>query len=529
MEPDFSKPESEPIRFGQRPPRRQVTDWSSRGMKRRLFLLVGGLMLVLVMMEQVRDPELWRKIGFTEQPAGMGQPKDAGQPGEWTEIRLVPEKEEVGGESARQDGQDLQDGEEETGDDRRGTDAARAGAADGSSNTVESEAALPQDDAHLEQLIRSGKHDEAVAWKLQQQDEEIRQTFWYPLLNRLEAEELKAIAARSVARERLPDELAAVLTATVEKLDVQVPRLSLEALDKLSREQVSDARTVAAEEMVSGPERWTETVRPWLLGDPASDKGNFPNPETTVGVFRLALDLVAWSRVVDRTGPARADEAAATILARPFLSVMSSGLMSYQPGMYRLMTEPQKYRFRQGGTFVWRGTLRGIEPVPSRPGVLDVDRIWALWVEPEEGGVVPLCVYSTEVPEGVVPNPNAFQSCELPVNFNGEFFKLRTYTDTNGKQAVCPLIFANSFWPVEQSDEVPAPLPDKGYAWNRIALWLIPLVLLAALTSWLVMRSLRKGRRFEPKGHREALRKLELDPSIMTARERVARLEKDRT
>lgn len=523
-----------------RRPRMAAPDWAGRGMKRRLFLLVGGLMLVLVMMEQVRNPELWRKIGFTEQPAGQGQPKAPGRPGEWTEIRLAPDEgdDRPEGDADRSGDQDSQD-DERTQDDQDSLQPQEKGSGTGSLRRLretapdpgssrrsnswpDPEAFLPFDDSAIEKLGQDGDPDAVEAASKACREFAIRQTLWHPLLERLDADQLKAIAARFVAQESLPDDLATALTSVVEKLDVEVPRHSLEALESLSRQPESDARVAATFQFASYPEEWTAMARPWLLGDPAE---NHSTDSRVLDAFRHAFELVAWSRVVDRTGPARAEDAAATILSW-CPDALFSGLYSTSPSVYELMTEPQKHRRRK---MSWQGTLRGVEPVPSRPGILDDERIWALWVEPAEGGAVPLCVYSTEVPEGVAPNLRAFLSCEVPVNFVGTFFKLRTYTDTNRKQAVCPLIFAQSFSPVEKAEKSSVPLHDQGQSWKRLAVWLIPLLFVAAAASWMATAPLRKRRRHEPRGNREALRKLELDPSILSDRERVARFEQDRT
>lgn len=518
---------TEPAKIDLRRRPRAVPDWSGRGMKRRLMVLVGGLLLVLILMERVRDPELWRKIGFTEQPNQKGHNNGGGRPGEWTEIRLAPKVEEsdagIGAENEQEPGGSS--GETGvTGDPGRNQEPETAVPQAEVSSALETDSSKVRQS--IEQLKASGDPlDRRLAAHLERL-ERTRLEFWFPLLDRLSAEELKSIAARVVAGEVWPEEDAAALSRAVQRLDGMVTEHSLKGLEELSREPESEARTAAIGKLTSGPVNWNESIRPWLMARPEVQDVWWGTADS-IGDFQQVLRQVAYSRVEDRTGPARAEEAAAALIScQSWQGVNESGLYMKLDDTYELMTSPEVFR---GKRYIFHGTLRGIEPVPFRPAVLRIESLWALWIAPDDGSVVPLCVYTPELPDELTPDTKRFTPFDLPVVVSGYFFKLRTYTDTNHQQAVCPLIHAIRIAVKQKGATGDKQSPPETLPWNQLTLWLIPLVSVAAVVSWLATVPLRKKNRFAPRGDRAALRQLELDPSIVSDRERVARLEREGT
>lgn len=466
---------------------------SSAGPTRlRLFFLTGSLLLVLLLMERVRDPELWRRIGFGEQtrqkaggwveihPGGLEETEHGEGPGGAVANPRIPEQQQ---------------------------------SAEGESPpaSTESGASPTQDPAD--------QADSAV-------DEA---GFWEQLLDRLPDDARLALAIRLAGRANSTAPRGAVHEA-VRALDQQLQQDITRRLSALT--SASAFAREAAARLSDLRIAWDLELAPWL--EQVDDSGQAAAPPATptpdrAGPFVRALRDTAWRRVVDRTGPARTTDGPAVLLTWSQLLEPATGHSAAAPAVFDLMTQPGRFR---GQSFRVGGILRGIEPVRVQDHPLGLKTIWSLWVEPQAGSTVPVCIYSLGSPDGVVPDPSRFVHCRLPIQCDAVFVKLRTYTDTTGQVALCPFFLANQ---VSASGETAAGAGDAAHDFGRLpppwsGFWLVPLVVLAVAVSWLAARTVRSGRRRPiPLPARAALRLLEESGDVLSDRQRVARMDQEST
>lgn len=454
-------------------------NYAGRAMRLRLYVLVGSLLLVMVLMEQVRDPDLWRRIGFTEQPAGA----KTGEP-VWTEVRIAPPGSDSQQEQeAEPAGKNISD--------QTGSEAA------GESGTE----------------AKNGDDQSAVATT------DSAEELWRGLFRGLTPEELNLIAARMVAGSGPdPDTGIAGVAQTLDRRMGSEVTLRLEQIAGISRSDRPRAAAMA-ESIARTQIEWRETIRPWLEQD-----SPFDGSAAIFVPFELALRAVAIERIEDRTGPARVVEGAAWLFALQ----QSSRIVRLfnplpEPRVYQMMTMPSEYRAHP---VRFSGQLLGTESVKTAGNALGVDRYWVLWMGDDSGGNVPACIYLTEKPEDIPGSELEFTKCNLPVRIDGIFFKLRTYIASDRSSAVCPLILATYATVIPDNAAKADVAADSGglpEGWP----WIIAgLITLAGGVAWIAWKNTHAGLKHpEPAGLRAGLKSLANDSEILTDREQVARLQ----
>lgn len=492
MSTDFLPEDDQRVDLSRGRRSRAAPDWSSRGMRFRLLLMVGALMLVFVLMERVRDPELWRQLGFGERPA-PGKKGDDG----WIEVRLEPDPSAPGlvqpePEAGTPDGM----GVRPVGPpDRPPEPGVESGNPDPGSGNSSSGGTPPG----------AGERDIRAD----------RALFWETVLRSLGPEHLNVLAQRMVGS------ASDGLEGTVRHFDQSLRGEVTRQLAGLAGESGRDPESAAeiSAELVRAQSVWSEWLQPWLLSSAAQPDGAAAEDFEEL---QKALWRTVWSAVSDRTGPARSQEGAAWLLGwQRVLRGMDRG--GSFPGLYRLMGMPEEWR---GRTVRVEGTLLGVQPLDVQPNALGISRYWLLWIAVPGGGSVPLCVYAADLPEGFPRDAERYVACRKPVGFPAMFFKLRTYRDTEGKTAVCPLLLAGQPQPAAVSGG--AGVSGKASAAGRWVWmgWLAILAVIAAGVSWMAARSMRSAIRSPGQTEiRQSLKELELDSAILSDREQIARFQ----
>lgn len=263
--------------------------------------------------------------------------------------------------------------------------------------------------------------------------------------------------------------------------------------------------------------------------------------------YRPALQAVAEARPVDATLRQRLtafrrtvfEESAclledASEVARPADSL--AWLLAWQQLLkqpigatttvtsFELMTQPRQFRARP---VALSGTLRGIETAPANQQELGISEYFVLWIQPKELDRTPYCVYAAELPAELQPNSERFELTRQPITVRGLFWKVRSYVDTSGAVATCPLILARNVI-IEAPQAAAEPYRWKPPAW---LLWTITLglPLVAFGIAWRIYRT---GREFllprspgRTRSIHATLENLKTDESIESDRQRLARLE----
>ncbi len=448
-------------------------NYGSRAMRLKLYVLVGSLLLVFVLMEQVRNPDLWRRIGFTDKPAGTKSDEPI-----WTEVRIAPDDEELQQEPEADSGKKI---------------------------------APPTVD---EQNADVGGDDQSVVIDAGKESADL----WTGLFRGLKPDELNTVAARMVAGIESPagTEIGAVAKTLDQRLGNEVT-LRLEQIAILGQSDRPRA-AVMAQGVARAQIEWRGKLRAWLESDTALEGDN-----SEFVSFERAMQSVAMEKIEDRTGPARKVEGAAWLLALHQCMKADRSDVPTEPAIYEMMTMPSRYRATRVRL---KGQLLGIEPLRTSGNAMGIEQYWILWIGEESGGNVPACVYLTNKPDNFPGDETGFAKCKLPVQVDGLFFKLRTYTASDRTSAVCPLILSSNVQLIQVADVASGTAAGTGQlpaGWPWMVAGLIAVAIFVAWNAW---RSIRSGLRHpEPAGLREGLKVLADNDGILTHREQVARLQ----
>jgi hypothetical protein len=198
-------------------------------------------------------------------------------------------------------------------------------------------------------------------------------------------------------------------------------------------------------------------------------------------VFRNS-DNLAWFRMLETLRTAAADRLQASVLAAPNILELSK-----QQGAFR------------GKLISMRGEVRKAYRVQAPTNQLDIPQYYVLVIRPSGGGTTPLIVYCLQPPRGFPSLPDKDidrRTADMNdvVQVTGYFFKSWAHVGTQGQMFSSPLMLANSFqWlPQEKMAATTSAKPA-----SQLPVWVIfaiPLILAVGFTGGVYLMSRWQGK-----------------------------------
>jgi hypothetical protein len=410
MAPPFrsSQSSADPIR---RPP---PTNYRSRAVQLRLFTLLAGLLLVLMLIGRAKDPKFWTFLGFQDRPiAGGTALTDQEIAKEDVETRLppsIPEESQLGviGDSPKRSSAKTELDPTEP--------PERWGAAQ---SDAPAELAAASRDA-WRQVLESLTGDE--------------QLLWYDALD-------------SLARgRRLAEADRDAWTTLLDKCELEWRAYAIQAVDSLST-LPEDQQTLWRLRLGTLHGRWHEYWRPlldqWVGGESAPEVDPL-----LIERLQQMLDAITLDSIRDNTMSRTAEKAVWFRWLARLRDTTDDDLrqQSMGPtGYLSLFKQPRDYR---GKVVTIRGVVHLAYHVPAPPNRPGIPGYYLFWVRPAGGPNSPIVVYSLDLPQGFPPIKDKYADGELTtlneeVEFTGYFFKRWAYPTEHDIQ-VAPLLLARA-------------------------------------------------------------------------------------
>ncbi len=449
----------------------------------RLFALVGGLMIVVILMSEARKPERWHWLTLFGQN-GNKQPLVA-EP--WT----VQDSDGKNGSPAQQE-------------------------------PVTPEPVAGQDTSTEQDPTASGVQASPGRSLRSEQD------FWRDVFLELPREDQKAFFG--LLRDQ--DSGAIYTPADKEKLldlldrvDQNVQSHLLQVIQTATQSNGTESGVPVTQPLLDITKPWTDKTLPYLRSTVRKDLEMLDFDRAQLALLRSYFENAMLSLIEDHGQLLSPIEG-------PGWLVVWDRVLKDKAGKYRTVThfdlssQPETYR---GEPVEIDGMALLIERVTMAKNILGVEEYYVIWVRSDEIGKTPFCVYTLELPPGTESFAARRVSVKWKVKIDGYFFKIRTYVDQQSKVGECPMILARSCI----SLPVPVTASNDEFQW-KVPWWFIAamLSLLAALAIGIAkaVYDSSKARRYKPSPEFEmqlksGLKKLASDPDIQSDRERVANLE----
>jgi hypothetical protein len=385
--------ESAPGGGGKRPP-----NYFSRRVQYRLLLLVSMFMLVLVMMERVRDPRMWDWLWSGEQPAAAPppEPEDVNT---WLTSPLQPDE-----------------------------------AAPQATVSAPPLGELPDADSPRQRA-------ELDLWARILQATE-----------RPQQELLDRALKRARDGRRLPPDMKPQWQSLLDQFDSQVQRFVQQAeqatataeLDAAEQQQWSDVLGQIASS-------WQSRLLPALRDLTGSSTEALPASGATrqaCDSLQQTLDALAMAKIKDNT-VMRPDERRAWFRLLEQLQRMSAAELAAdnnsRVGFVQLYQQPEVYR---GRLVTVHGTAELAYRLQAPSNPFDIEQYYVFWIRPTGGPDSPLVVYSLDLPPGFPPVKDRQQEpgdsdLSEEVDITGYYFKNWAYRSKEGINTA-PLILARA-------------------------------------------------------------------------------------
>ncbi len=479
-------------------PRRKLEppiDYSSRAVRRRLFILVASFFLILFMMREVRKPERWQWMGFDKN----GRQIVVSQEATSVNNALATESDfvETPGITIR-----MNQGTGETRDE----------------STVSS---MPPG-AQTQNIQLS-----VAMQKLQRQKEDGQslrgvRDFWTTVFLKLEnkqQQDLIALFYELVQGKNYDSAAAAKKHAMLDQLDAIAKSQSLIELEALK-----NTNSPLADKIVASTRDWDQSFLPFLRGAIDKDMSTLDLDKIALGIWQSHMESAALSRVRDKSEVHRPDEGAAWLVN--WIRVIGESGGNFQPTTsFELSTQPEAFR---GQPVEVSGTVAGIERYLTVKNALGIDCYYILWIVEPKTDLPMVCIYTLKLPEGIEPPKENYARADFDVRVKAFFHKVRNYVGTEEQIETCPMLFAN------QAQIVFRPVVESSW---KVPFWFIPtigVILLASAVAALVSVYRSSQHKVYPAVYSksrlrldDSLDELKNDPSIKTVKEQIAELEKE--
>ncbi|MCH2120502.1 MAG: hypothetical protein MK136_04675 [Pirellulaceae bacterium] len=440
-------------------PRNRPPNYGSRSMQFRLLVLVGGLMLVLVMMDEARKPENWMWMGFNAEA-----PDEENQ-----DTRVSPRLADLFGAS--------------DGDNSLFRALAQGGDAESGSDTLAVSDSL---NGTLLQILRRC---------FSQLDDRQIQDLFIDLDALLSHRPLESESREQ--REQTASRIQRVVDFEVAEYRRLIQRGPQEQAEGIEENADQEQQW---ESLLSVVQERFEFLNALLVNKLGFDEMTIGQLQELTEIRDL-LDQVALEQIEDNTlGPRAAEQHA---WYRTF-ELMQLSEQSDQPRSaaavttFDLAEQPQRYR---GRWVELKGHVREVKQVSLERNRKGFQDYWELWVRPDSGPDVPVCVYARSLPEGfpVSVSQGDRERLKEPVRITGCFFKNMSYRSVGGLR-VSPLVLVTvPQWEPRIEDEADAQKLPSGL---ELAAIMAVCLLVAILFAWWVYRAtrLRLPRRIESGG-----------------------------
>ena len=430
--PDFQEatnvnPEIKPVPESPRQPLKPPPDYRSTAVRLRLLALFAALVLVLILMKEARKPERWSWMGFANSPAPA--------------TRHQPPRETNEAEPA--------------------------------SGRAESGLVRPSRGELILDLASAANDYPAAA-----------EQFWRETMAELTHDQQKRLFLLlkvAAAGQSVPSEFQEQQQKLIELLSEK-----REQFHERLEEQVSYLPTDSAgqqrlrEELTASRQIWQETVLPAWQVVVSGDDMNMAQLTANVRLKRRIEEL-ALQQVIDRTSLNRPDEAVAWLACWD----RAQSYTDFRPvTQVELTSQPEVFR---GQPVHIEGWVRAARRMNVRRNDLDMDHYYILWVRPADTNVAPYCVYASQLPENFPKVNRQLTDLNEPIQVDGVFYKIRSYTTTANQVATCALLLTRQ--PMLAPVAVTAEAEDWSPPWWAIITFLVVMPLIAAAIAWLAFRS----------------------------------------
>ncbi len=474
-------------------------DYSDRGVKARLLVLVGAFMLVIVLMNEARKPENWRWMGFDEQGKQVQPESDSFT---YEEVEHVP-RESLTNSSKPQNSEAVD----------RSTEL--------DSETKDSNKSTPND------------RDTS---QIEQPD------FWKLVYRQLELNQRRSLFAhlRSL-RYEANTTISPECGKLVEKLDSFAQQRCGKLLSELSLIDEDDPLKADLTDQHNRFQRqWNDELKRALVGEISFEERNGSADFGKLQAFQAVLDEAAFENVLDNTPMTRAADDPAWLRtwerilqqsAAPSSNSNSNPNIDFENvAPIQLRALPETYRNQ---VVSMKGELRGIEVITTRNNPLGIERFYSLWIRPEKSAIQPYNVYVTELPESIELSNKRFTSFTgIQLSVVGTFFKVRSYEDASEENAISetPLVLAKTVSVQSVAPVVAIAVPWKPSRSMLIA-FLVGMPLLAGFIAFWVYRNTTSrphvpGKVTQTKIE-NSLDGLTRDPTVQTVQEKLQMMEQD--
>ncbi len=477
---------------GEKQPIQPPADFTSRGSKTKLLVLVGTLMFVLVMMNEARKPENWQWMGFDKQGKQLKQEE---------------QKKFIIKESQYEP--------RETSDSEKSPEDSK--------NNENSESQLDTEvnsDGVIEPPINATNDDRVSIAEPE---------FWKLLYRQLDLSDQRALfsSLRGLRARSFRNENDVKKSRFVLQMDDLVKGHLTELLNDLSLIDTGNPKRSVLNTRIRGLQtQWQQHLLPVLSGEPITDESQ----RQTVHALQAVLDEAAYAAVKDKSAPTWASDDPAWLRTWERVFVDSKDWQADEVKPIQLKAEPDFYR---GKPVAIRGELRGIEVLPTKNNPMGVERYYSLWIRPDVSAVHPFNVYVAELPEGLELSETRFTPFNgRQVSLIGAFFKVRTYEDAGGTISEAPLIFSKSFEILEADQGESTQLPVRG-DWKpsqgMLIGFFVGMPLLAFAIAFIVYRGtmsrrILAGAAMSSKIN-QTLEELEDNPHVETVQEKLMKME----
>jgi hypothetical protein len=424
--------------------RRPPPNYYSRKVQYKLFALVALLMTVVVMMDKVRDPDLFRFF-----------------------------------------------------DDDAAVEANSSTSASSGNNTK------PLFDP---QLARFGNPLPPTASQASRDLQSTHRTLWIAILKKLTSAEQQTLVDtlhRARNGQRGNDQQHTHWWDLYQKIDLLYQRYEQQLM--LSIHSTSTSLTLEQQTRVQAVlgqlrTRWTQPLRKAFLDilETIPDERAQEANQTEYQFIQHILDQIGISRIDDHTVFRNSDNLAwfrmlETLRTAPADRLQASVLVT--PNILELTKQQDTFR---GKLISMRGEVRKAYRVQAPTNQLDIPQYYVLVIRPSGGGPTPLVVYCLQPPSGFPSLPDkdidrSTADMNDVVQVTGYFFKSWAHVGTQGQMFSSPLMLANSFQWLPHETMATTTSVKTGFQLPLWAIFAIPLILAVGFTGGVYLMSRWKG------------------------------------
>ena len=392
---DIDNEEDKPIRTESIVP---PSTFSTKGIRLRLMMLLGMLILVIILMKEAGKPERWEWMGFDKVQNGNANSVPLNTPhasnGDISKLDELPKQ-------------------------------------DPSSNNVSPN--VTKQEFPLIQ-VNPGTSDYPVA----------ASEFWQSLLARLGDQQQKDfLKLLKLMRHsaKVPTENREGYARLLKVITSQRDGFHQKLFDQLAlTSNESPEKKTLSENLNASEDIWEKQILPAMTSVIHGDDFTF-GQQQAINRLQDTIDLFIYQQVQDKSSVGWTGDS--PTWKRLWEKTTKFEMPEGQPvTRIELMSQPEFYRGKSVKIEGWVRSIRR-KPLPS-DSELDIDGYYEMWVRPKESKLGPYCVYSQTVPENFPVVTRQFADVNEFVEITGYFFKVRSYVTADRSVKTSPVVVAPS-------------------------------------------------------------------------------------